>query len=402
MLRDTCDVTIAVLTGPEVVTGSTRMKAGTATKLVLNTLTTGALIRLGKTYGNLMVDLQARNAEAGGPRRAHRHGGRRTWGARRPARRSRGGWQCPHRHRDAPAGRAPASDAEQLLAEHDNHLRPILGDPPPVSSNDRAPLSRGRSDVGHVTRRHGCGAGPFHGPTHAELMAFAHRPYHPEERRELEEAISPGQGGVRRLALLHARIAEWAAEAVDEVLQRGRVPADLLDLIAFHGQTIWHEPPAVTWQLGEPALLAERFGVRVVSNFRARDLAAGGEGAPLVPMADVLLFGADNGPRVLLNLGGMANLTYVRGERSSREARLRHRAGDGVDRRHRPRLSIPRFRLTGTVCSPASGRVDEAVLAELLRDDFFAEPPPRAPAGNASATSTPARLRDRVPGARRR
>ena len=56
-----CDVTIAVLTGPEVVTGSTRMKAGTATKLVLNTLTTGALIRLGKTYGNLMVDLQAKN-----------------------------------------------------------------------------------------------------------------------------------------------------------------------------------------------------------------------------------------------------------------------------------------------------------------------------------------------------
>ena len=55
------DVTIAVLTGPEVVTGSTRMKAGTATKLVLNTLTTGALIRLGKTYGNLMVDLQAKN-----------------------------------------------------------------------------------------------------------------------------------------------------------------------------------------------------------------------------------------------------------------------------------------------------------------------------------------------------
>src|ERR1041384_5799254 len=63
VLRDTCDVTIAALTGPEVVTGSTRMKAGTATKLVLNTLTTGAMIRLGKTYGNLMVDLKAWNAK---------------------------------------------------------------------------------------------------------------------------------------------------------------------------------------------------------------------------------------------------------------------------------------------------------------------------------------------------
>ncbi|MFN8652738.1 MAG: N-acetylmuramic acid 6-phosphate etherase [Gemmatimonadales bacterium] len=63
LLRETCDVCITVLVGPEVVTGSTRMKAGTATKLVLNTLTTGAMIRLGKTYGNLMVDLRAWNAK---------------------------------------------------------------------------------------------------------------------------------------------------------------------------------------------------------------------------------------------------------------------------------------------------------------------------------------------------
>ena len=79
----------------------------------------------------------------------------------------------------------------------------------------------------------------------------------------------------------------------------------------MHGQTIWHEPPAVSWQLGEPAILAERFGVRVVSNFRARDVAAGGQGAPLVPIADLLLFGHPEQPRVLLNLGGMANLTFV-------------------------------------------------------------------------------------------
>ena len=94
------------------------------------------------------------------------------------------------------------------------------------------------------------------------------------------------------------------------------MPASDLGLIAFHGQTVWHEPPLVTWQLGEAAVLAERFGVRVVSNFRARDLAAGGQGAPLVPMADVLLFASPEGPRALLNLGGMANVTYVprRGE----------------------------------------------------------------------------------------
>ena len=132
VLRDTCDVVIAVLTGPEVVTGSTRMKAGTATKLVLNTLTTGALIRLGKTYGNLMVDLQAWNQKlvdrgerivmgvTGVPREAARRAITEAGGSVRTAivMARRG---CSR------------SEAEELLRLHDNHLRPILGDPPPVA-----------------------------------------------------------------------------------------------------------------------------------------------------------------------------------------------------------------------------------------------------------------------------
>lgn len=131
VLRDSCDVTIVVLTGPEVVTGSTRMKAGTATKLVLNTLTTGALVRLGKTYGNLMVDLQAVNQKlvdrgerivmaVAGVERA----------AARQAIEAAGG-----RVRTAivmAARRTSRPEAEALLEQHDNHLRPILGDPPPV------------------------------------------------------------------------------------------------------------------------------------------------------------------------------------------------------------------------------------------------------------------------------
>ncbi|HLB53951.1 MAG TPA: N-acetylmuramic acid 6-phosphate etherase [Gemmatimonadales bacterium] len=130
-MRGTCDVTIAVLTGPEAVTGSTRMKAGTATKLVLNTLTTGALVRLGKTYGNLMVDLQAWNqklvdrgerivmAVTAADRAAARTAIETAGGSVRTAivmvRR-----KCQR------------AEAEALLREHDNHLRPILGDPPPV------------------------------------------------------------------------------------------------------------------------------------------------------------------------------------------------------------------------------------------------------------------------------
>jgi N-acetylmuramic acid 6-phosphate etherase len=131
VLLDTCDVTIVVRTGPEVVTGSTRMKAGTATKLVLNTLTTGAMIRLGKTYGNLMVDLKATNAKLvdRGERIVMEVAGVDRAKARRAL--------------DAAAGQVrlaiviaakggSAEAAEGLLARHDHHLRPILGSPPPV------------------------------------------------------------------------------------------------------------------------------------------------------------------------------------------------------------------------------------------------------------------------------
>ena len=132
LLKDTCDVCITVLTGPEIVTGSTRMKAGTATKLVLNTLTTGAMIRLGKVYGNLMVDLQTWSDKlvdrgerivmetAGVPRALARQAIDDAAGSVKLAivmvRRGVG-----------------KEEAERLLAEHQGRLREVVGDPPSVT-----------------------------------------------------------------------------------------------------------------------------------------------------------------------------------------------------------------------------------------------------------------------------
>ena len=237
----------------------------------------------------------------------------------------------------------------------------------------------------------------FHGPTHADLIDFVTRPYTDDERAELRHALAGGDAP--SLARLHVRLAEWAAEAVEAVLVQARVPASELALIAFHGQTIWHEPPTVTWQLGEPAVLAERFGVRVVSNFRARDLAAGGQGAPLVPMADVLLFASPDAPRVLLNLGGMANLTYVP-RRSVEVGVLAFDTGpgvailDGVARQVDRRRSYDRDGLIA-----AQGTPDEAVLAELLADPFFSAPPPKSTGRERFGDAYAAALHARVPGA---
>jgi len=121
-----------------------------------------------------------------------------------------------------------------------------------------------------------------------------------------------------RRAIVSPYVHKTAQAHYEALLAEAHVRASDLGLIAMHGQTIWHEPPAVSWQLGEPAVLAERFGVRVVSNFRARDVSAGGQGAPLVPVADVLLFGHPEEPRILSTSGGWPTSPGCRGGRRSR------------------------------------------------------------------------------------
>jgi N-acetylmuramic acid 6-phosphate etherase len=134
LMRDTCDICITVPVGPEVVTGSTRMKAGTATKLVLNTITTGAMVRLGKVYGNLMVDLQAWNEklvdrserivmEATGVDRATARAAIEAAGGRvKPA--------IVMIRRGVDRG-----EAERLIQDAQGRLRPVVGDPPPVAGS---------------------------------------------------------------------------------------------------------------------------------------------------------------------------------------------------------------------------------------------------------------------------
>ncbi len=236
----------------------------------------------------------------------------------------------------------------------------------------------------------------FGDPTHAALLGFVSRPYADAERARIRAALAGADA--RTMALLHVSLAEWAGDAVQELLEVTRVLASDLALIAFPGQTIWHEPPAVSWQLGEPSVLAERFGVKVVSNFRARDCAAGGQGAPLVPMADVLLFGGLE-PRVLVNIGGMANLTYVE-RRAQEEGAFAFDTGpgvaliDAVAKRVDPSLPFDR---DGAL--HARGRADESLLEELLADAYFAAEPPKSTGRERFGDGYAARIHERCPGA---
>src|SRR5438132_1484483 len=213
-------------------------------------------------------------------------------------------------------------------------------------------------------------------PLDAQLVAFRQDSYTTPERGQIIEAIA--RGGSQDLALLHVALGERFAGAIASMLAQAKVAPRDVSFIASHGQTIWHEPGRATRQLGDPAVIAERVGVRVVSDFRSRDVAAGGQGAPLVPLADVMLFGHPDRGRLLLNIGGIANVTWVP-RRGRAAGALAFDTGpgvgviDAVTRRVDPTAAFDR-----DGARARRGKPLKRVLDVLLADPYFAEPPPKS------------------------
>jgi anhydro-N-acetylmuramic acid kinase len=214
------------------------------------------------------------------------------------------------------------------------------------------------------------------------VRAFLDVPYSAAQRRAIHDAIVAGTAAA--LCRLHADLGEWFADAALRACAAAGVMPAQVAALGSHGQTVWHEPPAAgrrgaTLQLGCAATIAERTGIAVISDFRTRDIAAGGEGAPLVPWVDRLLFSAPGKRRVLQNIGGMANLTWLP-PRGSAEPLLAFDTGPGnalID-------AAVELATDGRETFDRDGRwaeagsIDEQLLAELLAHPFLQRDPPKS------------------------
>ena len=232
------------------------------------------------------------------------------------------------------------------------------------------------------------------GSGHVRTIGFQSTPYPPRLRKELL-AVSNAATHTAAISRLHFELGEQYARAALRAMGRfGRAA-----LIGCHGQTIFHEGRHSTLQIGEPAVIAERTGIPVVANFRARDIAAGGEGAPLVPYADYLLFRHPRRARTALNIGGIANVTVIpAGARPGDVVAFDTGPGnmviDALVREHTRGKRL--FDRGGALA--ASGRVHQALLDDLLRDGYYRRRPPKSTGREQYGAEFVARMkRSRLP-----
>jgi anhydro-N-acetylmuramic acid kinase len=201
-------------------------------------------------------------------------------------------------------------------------------------------------------------------------------------RRAVLAAMNASATSTAELARLNWRLGLAYAEAVEATLKRHEVK---LDLIGCHGQTLYHQPRPVsyagrrfacTWQAGEATVLAARLGIPVVSNFRPADMLFGGQGAPLVPLLDYVMFAHQKRGRVLQNIGGIANMTAIpAGAASDRVIAFDSGPGNMIIDALSQQLFDKPFDRNGAFA--AEGSVLAPVLAVALRNPYFRLAPPR-------------------------
>jgi len=211
-------------------------------------------------------------------------------------------------------------------------------------------------------------------------VAHASQSYTPSLRSRLL-AVSNASCYTGEISQLNFELGELYAKAVTDLCRRHSIPPESIELAGSHGQTIFHKGRGAspsTLQIGEAAVIAERLGIPVVSDFRTRDIAAGGQGAPLVPLVDHMLFHSATKSRVALNIGGIANITILP-KNAAPDQVIAFDTGPGnmvIDQL----VSVftkdkETFDKNGAIA--AESYLNRALLDKLLKDTYYSAPPPK-------------------------
>lgn len=219
---------------------------------------------------------------------------------------------------------------------------------------------------------------PFAGAVSWELQGFVTVPYDDATRNEIL-GVQRGEGQVlERLTRLHVSLGEQFADAVEQVATVAGYALSEIDAVASHGQTVCHLPGA-TLQIGCTAVMAERLGLPILADFRSRDVAAGGLGAPLVPLIDHLLFAHAETPRLALNVGGIANITVLPAGAAQRDVfAFDTGPGNMVVDELVFRLSRGAKRMDAGGAQARKGTPDRELCARFLEQPYFRKVPPKA------------------------
>lgn len=217
-------------------------------------------------------------------------------------------------------------------------------------------------------------------------------PYSDELRKIVLDLCSLEHSRIDLLVKAHFGISEWYAYTVKRLLKSARLNRKDVDAICMHGQTIWHAPDVQlfpgpetdfevrsTLQIGEISVVRERTGIPVIGNFRSRDMAAGGEGAPLAPYLDALLFGSPDEGRIVQNIGGIGNATVIPAG-YNRERISAFDTGPGnmvIDAIVRAETNgSQQYDPEGSIA--AAGQINQELLDIFMADPYFIRKPPKS------------------------
>lgn len=242
------------------------------------------------------------------------------------------------------------------------------------------------------------------GAPRVKLLAFENIPYPQGVRERVFELFRPETSTVDKIGYMNFLLGELYARAALSVIAKAGLTSADVDLIGSHGQTIWHEPEVretdglpirYTVQIGEGAVIAARTGIPTVSDFRVADMAVGGQGAPLVPFSEYLLYRREDESILLQNIGGIGNMTVLpAGATPEQVFAFDTGPGNMIIDAVAAAISGGRLKCDVNGGIAARGKVDEELLARLQKDEYYARRPPKTTGRERFGTQYAQRILD--------